>query len=45
MDNFPSGKTGQIVAGLKQQPPGSLEQQRGYRKRTRLKEIKKPWGW
>lgn len=47
MDNFPSGKTGQIVAGLSGQPRSTDRSgsSPAHRKQTRLKEIKKPWGW
>lgn len=46
MDNFPSGKTDQIVSGLDRQPDAPA---RGgdtrLRKTGSLKEVKTPWGW
>lgn len=46
MDNFPSGKTDQIVSGLKKQPgqPGE-QRETPVRKTGSLKEVKTPWGW
>jgi len=46
MDNFPSGKTDQIVSGLDRQPgkPARTSETR-LRKTGSLKEVKTPWGW
>jgi len=47
MDNFPSGKTDQIVSGLKQQP-GAIRQDQNVlttRRKACLGDIKTPWGW
>lgn len=46
MDNFPSGKTDQIVSGLKKQPDKSEDRrEKPLRKTGSLKEVKTPWGW
>jgi len=47
MDNFPSGKADQVESGLKALPGSAslYEQHAQKRKRTELKELKKPWGW
>jgi len=47
MDNFPSGKTEEIVSGLKQQPEGARQAQDVLKKRAKvaLGDVKTPWGW
>lgn len=46
MDNFPSGKTDQIVSGLDKQPDAPKRTvDRPLRKTGSLKEVKTPWGW
>ena len=46
MDNFPSGKTDQIVSGLDRQPDAPAPaSDRPLRKTGSLKEVKTPWGW
>ncbi|RPH95545.1 MAG: hypothetical protein EHM68_12525 [Lysobacterales bacterium] len=46
-DNFPSGRTGQILKGLSRQPGKSPPAQsaQGMRKAGGLKDVKTPWGW
>jgi hypothetical protein len=48
MDNFPSGRAGQIVDGLERQPadhePKRFLSDSGHR-RAPLKEVRTPWGW
>ena len=46
MDNFPSGKTDQIVSGLEEQPrQPEPRREMPLRKTGSLKEVKTPWGW
>jgi len=47
MDNFPSGKTEQIVSGLKPQPDDIRRAQAALTKRAKvgLGDIRTPWGW
>lgn len=46
MDNFPSGKTEQIVSGLDKQPDAPARTRAApLRKTGSLKEVKTPWGW
>jgi len=46
-DNFPSGRTERIVAGLRRQPdkPALAQGERAARKAGGLKDVKTPWGW
>jgi hypothetical protein len=46
-DNFPSGRTEEIVEKLSRQPgkPKVVQQWRPTRKAAGLENIKKPWGW
>ena len=46
-DNFPSGRTGQILDGLSRQPgkPSPAQSAPGMRKAGGLKDVKTPWGW
>ena len=41
MDNFPDGKVDGVESKLRSQP----EPSRIYKKPSRLKEVRKPWGW
>jgi hypothetical protein len=41
MDNFPAGKVDGVKSKLSSQP----ESTRPYKKPSRLKEVRKPWGW
>lgn len=47
MDNFPSGRTDRIVAGLHRQPGTPARAQPGLaaRRAVQLKDLKTPWGW
>jgi hypothetical protein len=46
MDNFPSGKTEQIVSGLDKQPDKPEDRRETPRRKTgSLKDVKTPWGW
>lgn len=47
MDNFPSGRTNQIVAGLAHQPgkPARAHRTPAARRIVELKDMKTPWGW
>ena len=46
MDNFPSGKTEQIVSGLDKQPDKPEDRREAPRRKTgSLKDVKTPWGW
>ena len=48
MDNFPSGKTAQIVSRLQAEPKrdgGSRPAAAARRARAALKEVRTPWGW
>lgn len=47
MDNFPSGRTDQIVAGLAHQPgkPAHAHRKPAARRIVELKDMKTPWGW
>jgi hypothetical protein len=44
-DNFPSGRTRQIVSKLSAQPGSTNPKQLGIRPSVPLSEIRKPWGW
>jgi hypothetical protein len=46
-DNFPSGRTEQIVAGLDRLPgkPAPAQGGRAARRAGGLKNVKTPWGW
>lgn len=44
-DNFPGGKTDQIVAKLARQPGSPKVSRSRTRPSTPLREIRKPWGW
>jgi hypothetical protein len=46
-DNFPSGRTDQIVAQLGRQPgkPAPVQNDLAARKAGGLKDVKTPWGW
>lgn len=47
MDNFPSGRTEQIVAGLGRQPgkPARVHGDRAAGRTHALKDMRTPWGW
>lgn len=46
LDNFPSGKTDEIVSGLDRQPDAPAgKRETKLRKTGSLKEVKTPWGW